>query len=156
MPNDANPLSGLSSAPPSATTSAGDLQSATFDVVGIRLELSASAGTARLIVSRAGTRDAHDIEPVALAAWAAATTKLLSLYAAAVPSERAEIRAPFLFDRDGRPVIAFEALVSELGVGYRLLAGGAESGVGVVTTEDVVRDVTRAAAAVGTVAGAGS
>lgn len=157
MPNDVNPLSGRSSAQPSATPSAGAAQSATFDVVGIRLELSASAGAARLIVSRAGAHDAYAIEPLALAGWAIATTKLLSLQAAAVAAERAEIRAPFLFDRESRPAIAFEALVSELGVGYRLLVGtAAEPAVGVVTTAEVVRGVTQAAAGVATFARASS
>lgn len=153
MPNDLNPLSGLSSTPPSAIPSAGQAQSATFDVVGIRLELSASAGTAQLIVSRPGANETFAIEPVALAAWAVATTKLLSLQAAAVPSDRAEIRAPFLFDREGRPAIAFEALISELGVGYRLLVdAGAEPMVGVVATAEVVSDVGQAAAGVATAA----
>jgi hypothetical protein len=153
MPNDVNPLSGRPSAPPSATPSARDAQSATFDVVGIRLALSASGGTARLIVSQAGAHDTYAIEPVALAAWAVATTKLLSLQAAVVPAERAEIRAPFLFDRDSRPAIAFEALVSELGVGYRLLVGAAaEPAVGVVTTAELVRGVAQAAAGVATIA----
>ena len=153
MPNELNPLSGLSSAPPSATPSAGRAQSATFDVVGIRLELSASAGAARVIVSRAGGHETFAIEPAALAAWAVATTKLLSLQPAAIPSDRADIRAPFLFDIEGRPAIAFEARVSELGVGYRLLVdAGAEPTVGVVTTAEVVRDVAQAAAGVGTAA----
>jgi hypothetical protein len=157
MPNDRNPLSGLSSAPPSAIPSAGQAQSATFDVVGIRLEIIASAGAARLIVSRAGVHETFAIAPVALAAWAVATRKLLSLQPAAGPSDRAEIRAPFLFDRDGRPAIAFEALVSELGVAYRLIVdAGAEPTVGVVTTAEVVRDVAQAAAGVGTAAHAGS
>jgi len=153
MPNEVNPVSGLSSAPTSAARSGGDAQSATFDIVGIRLELSGSPGAARLVVFRLGALDTYAIEPAALAAWAIATTKLLSLQAAAVPAERAEIRTPFLFDRDGRPAIAFEALVSELGVGYRLLVGdAAEPAVGVVTTAEVVRGVAQAAAGVGTVA----
>jgi hypothetical protein len=152
MPNDVNPLSGRSSAPPSATPSAGNAQSATFDVVGIRLELGVSVGAARLVVSRAGALETYAIEPVALAAWAVATTKLLSLEGAAAPAGRAEIRAPFLFDREGRPAVAFEALVSEVGVGYRLLvAAAAEPPVGVVTTAEVVRGVAQAAAGVATV-----
>lgn len=153
MPNGVNPLSGLSSAPASAARSEGDAQSATFDVVGIRLELSASRGAACLVVSRTGALDTYAIEPTALAAWAIATTKLLSLQAAAVPAGRAEIRAPFLFDREGRPAIAFEALVSELGVGYRLLVGdAAEPAAAVVTTAEVVLGVAQAAAGVGAVA----
>ena len=157
MPNDVNPLSGLSAAPASAARPEGDAQSATFDVVGIRLELSATPGSARLVVSRASAVDAYAIEPAAVTAWAVATTKLLSLQPAAVAAGRAEIRAPFLFDRDGRPSIAFEALISELGVGYRLLIGSAaEPAPAVVTTAEVVRGVVQAAAGVGTVAAAES
>lgn len=153
MPNDLNPLSGLSAAPASAARPEGDAQSATFDVVGIRLELNATPGAARLLVSQTGAVDTYAIEPVALTAWAAATTKLLSLQAAAVAAGRAEIRAPFLVDRDGRPSIAFEALISELGVGYRLLvSGAAEPAAAVVTTAEVVRGVAQAAAGVGAVA----
>jgi hypothetical protein len=155
MPNEARPSSGLSSAPPSATPTAGDVQSATFDVVGVRLELSASVGAVRLTIAQAGAQDSYAIEPVVLAAWALATRQLLSLHPVAVPG-RAEIRAPFLFDRDGRPVMAFEALVSELGLGYRLLVGDREPRPGVVTTAEVVRDVVQAAAGVGTAARAGN
>ena len=153
MPNDVNPLAGLSSAPASAARPEGSAQSATFDVVGIRLELNAAPGAARLLVSRAAALDIYAIEPAELAAWAVATTKLLSLQAAEVPAGRADIRAPFLFDREGRPTIAFEALVSELGVGYRLLVGGpAEPAAAVVTTAEVVRDVAQAAAGAGSLA----
>jgi hypothetical protein len=153
MPNEAHPLSGLSSAPPSATPTARDVQSATFDLVGIRLELSASVGAVRLTIARAGDQDSYAIEPVVLSTWALATRRLLSLHPAAVP-ERAEIRAPFLFDRDGRPVLAFEALVSELGLGFRLRVGDREPRLGVVTTAEVVRDVVEAAGGVGTAASA--
>jgi len=157
MPNDVNPLAGLSSVPASLGRSEGDAQSATFDVVGVRLELSASPGAVRLVVSRPGALDTYAIEPAALAAWAIATTKLLSLQAAAAPAGRAEIRAPFLFDREGRASMAFEALVSELGVGYRLLVGdAAESAAGVVTTAEVVRGVAQAAAGAATLARAAS
>jgi hypothetical protein len=53
-------------------------------------------------------------------------------------------------DREGQPSIAFEALVSEHGVGYRLLVRpGEEPLASLVTTEDVVRDMAQAAAGVG-------
>ena len=117
------------------------------------MSFSASRGAACLVVSLTGALDTYAIEPTALAAWAIATTKLLSLQAAAVPAGRAEIRAPFLFDREGRPAIAFDALVSELGVGYRLLvADAAELAAAVVTTAEVVLGVAQAAAGLGAVA----
>ena len=93
------------------------------------------------------------VEPGALAAWAVATTKLLSLQPAESARGRAAIRAPFLVDRDGQPTIAFEALVSEYGVGYRLLVRGEEKPLaGLVTTEDVLRGMAQAAVGIGIVA----
>jgi hypothetical protein len=70
----------------------------------------------------------------------------LDLATATNPSERVEFRTPFLIDREGRASIAFEGLVSELGLSYRLLVNGAEGRVaGVMTTSDVVRGVAEAA-----------
>jgi len=64
------------------------------------------------------------------------------------------IRAPFLVDREGRPSIAFEALVSELGVGYRLLVCSAtDQPPGLMTTADVVQGMAQAAAGAATLAG---
>jgi hypothetical protein len=153
MPNDVNPLSGLSAAPMSSARSESDTRSATFDIVGIRLELSASPGDARLAVSSGDDSDVYLVEQAELVTWAAATIKLLSLQPAESDTDRAEIRAPFLFDTEGRPSIAFEALVSHQGVGYRLLvSGAAEMVAGFVTTAEVVRGVAQAAAGAGTVA----
>lgn len=146
-------MSGLSASPASAARSESDTRSATFDVTGIRLELTASPGAARLVVSSGDDRDVYVVEPAALDAWSAATVKLLSLQPARGTADRAEIRAPFLFDRDGRPSIAFEALASEQGVGYRLLvSGAAEMVAGFVTTAELVLGVAQAAAGAATVA----
>jgi hypothetical protein len=93
------------------------------------------------------------VEPSALAEWAAAASKLLSLRTAKTARDRAAIRAPFLTDRDGRPSIAFEALVSEQGVAYRLLVRvGEQPPVSLVTTEDVVQGMAQAASGAGMVA----
>ena len=146
------PLSGLSSSPPDTLRSDGR-QSATFEVVGFRLELSASPGAAQLVIAGDSACDTYVVESAALAAWAVATGKLLSLQPADGARDGTAIRAPFLMDNEGRPSIAFEALVSELGVGYRLLvARGAEPVAGLMTTADVVHGMTQAAAGAGTVA----
>src|SRR5262245_44839285 len=146
------PVSGLSASPTSSVR-AERQHSATFEIVGWRLELSASPGAARLVMVGDRASASHLVEPSALAAWAGATTKLLTLRPAQSPRNRVAIRAPYLVDRDGLPLIAFEALVSEQGIGYRLLVGGAEEPVAsLVTTEDVVRGVVQAAAGIGMVA----
>jgi len=145
------PVSGLSSSPTSSVRAEGQ-HSATFEIVGWRLELSASPGAARLVIVGDGTCVTHVVEPGALAAWATATTKLLSLQAAESARGRIAIRAPFLLDREGRALIAFEAVVSEQGVGYRLLLGREEPAASLATTEDVVRGMAQAAAGVGMVA----
>jgi len=146
------PVSGLSASPTSSVR-AERQHSATFEIVGWRLELSSSPGAARLVMVGDGARYAYVVEPSALATWATATEKLLSLRPAESARGRAAIRAPFLVDREGQPSIAFEALVSEHGVGYRLLLqGDQEPRASLVTTEDVVRGVAQAAAGVGMVA----
>jgi len=145
------PVSGLSSSPPNSVRAEGR-HSATFEVAGWRVELSAGPGAARLVVVGDAARDTHVIEPGALCAWATAITKLLALQPAASARGRAAVRAPFLVDRDGRPSIAVEALLSEQGVGYRLLVGvGQEPLATLVTTEDVVRGMAQAAAGIGMV-----
>jgi len=145
-------VSGLSS-PPTSPVRADGQHSATFEIVGWSVELSASPGAARLVIMGDGVRDTHMVEPSALAAWATATTKLLSLQPAGSARGRAAIRAPFLVDREGRPSIAFEALLSEQGVGYRLLVRGEQKPLAsLVTTEDVVRGMAQAAAGIGMVA----
>lgn len=145
------PVSGLSSSPTSSVGAEGQ-HSATFEVVGWRLELSAAPGAARLVIVGDGARDTHLVEPSALTTWATDTTKLLSLQPAESVRGRVAIRAPFLVDREGQPSIAFEALVSEQGVAYRLLVGGEQESVArLVTTEDVVRGMAQAAAGIGMV-----
>ena len=145
------PVSGLSSSPNSSVRTEGR-HSATFEVLGWRFELSASPGLARLAIVGDEGRYTHLVEPRALAPWATATTKLLSLRPADSARGRAAIRAPFLLDREGRPSIAFEAVLSEQGVGYRLLLGGdATPLTSLVTTVDVVRGMAQAAAGIGRV-----
>ena len=146
------PVSGLSSSPKSPVRAEGQY-SATFEIVGWRVELSASAAVARLVILGDGTRLSHVIECGALDAWAAATTKLLSLRPAENARGRAAIRAPFLVDREGEASIAFEATVSEQGLGFRLLIRGGEDPLAsLVTTEDIVRGVAQAAAGIARVA----
>ena len=146
------PVSGLSSSPTSSVRAEGQ-HSATFEIVGWRLELSASPGAARLDIVGDRARDTHVVEPGAMAAWAAATSQLLSLQSAENARGRSAIRAPFLMDREGQPTIAFEAVVSEHGVAYRLLIRSKqEASAGLVTTEDVVRGMAQAAAGIGRVA----
>ena len=146
------PVSGLSSSPNSSVRADGQ-HSATFEVLGWRLELSASPGFARLAITGVEARYTHLVDPRALAAWAIATTKLLSLRPADSARGRAAIRAPFLLDREGQPSIAFEARVSEQGVGYQMLIGGnAKPLTSLVTTGDVVRGMAQAAAGIGRVA----
>ena len=144
------PLSGVASAPSGTNAKA---QSASFQVGGLTLELTAAPGAARLIVSGDGVRDIYVVDPAALAAWAAATATLLALAPASDPVGRIEFRAPFLIDREGRQAIAFEGLVSEHGVSYRLLVSGAgERVAGLITTVEIVRDVAEAATGAGSVA----
>ena len=146
------PVSGLSSSPTSSVRAEGQ-HSATFEIAEWRLELSASPGAARLEVVGDRARDTHMVELGALAAWAVATTKLLSLQPAESARGRAAIRAPFLVDRHGQPTIAFEAMVSEYGVVYRLLIGREHGpGASLVTTDDVLRGMAQAAEGIGRVA----
>ena len=121
-------------------------QSASFGVGALCLELSAAPGAARLVVSDNTSRDIYVVEPSTLSAWSSSVRRLLDLAAATTRSERVEFRTPFLIDREGRPSIAFEGLVSEHGLSYRLLVYGAEGRVaGVMTTSDIVRGVAEAA-----------
>lgn len=147
------PLLGLSSSPASVLRTDGR-QSAAFEIVGLRLELSASPGVARLAIAGDGSSDTYVLDAAGLAAWAVAITQLLSLEPAGGVRGCVAVRAPFLIDREGRPSIAFEALVSELGVGYRLLVhGGADKAPGLVTTAEVVHGMAQAAAGAATLAG---
>jgi hypothetical protein len=126
-------------------------QTASFDVGALQLELTAAPGAARLVVAADGCRDIYVVDPAALAGWATEIARLLSLVRATHPSQRADYRAPFLIDREGRQSVTFEALVTEHAVGYRLLVSGAAGRVaGLMTTPDIVREI--AEAAVGAVA----
>jgi hypothetical protein len=139
-------LSGLSSTRTSAPRSDAETQSASFQVGDFQLELAAAPGDARLVVSADGARDVYVVDPSALADWAEATARLLSLSAVEGPADRVDFRAPFLIDREGRASIAVEGLVSEYGVSYRLLVSGASDQVaGLMTTADLVREVIAAA-----------
>jgi hypothetical protein len=146
------PLAGLSSSPSSSLRADGR-QSATFDVGGLHLEFSAETGAARLVIAGDRLRDTYVVEPTALAAWAVAAIKLVSLEPADSAGGRVAIRTPFLVDREGRPSIAFEALVSEEAVEFQLLVSNVpEQSAGLMTTEEVVRGMAQAAAGAGTVA----
>jgi hypothetical protein len=147
------PISGVSSVRAEVPRTEGETQSASFDVGGLRLELSAAPGATRLVVATDDARDTYVVDPAALASWAVATAKLLTLEPATNPDERAEFRTPFLIDRESRASIAFEGLVSEGGVSYRLLVRGAgERVAGLMTTAAVVRGVCEAARGAGSLA----
>jgi hypothetical protein len=134
-------------APASAPRADTGEQTACFVVGSLRLELSAAPGAARLVVADDRSRDIYVVEPNALAIWAAATARLMMLMPALQQSDRVEYRTPYLIDREGRASIAFEGLVSEQTVSYRLLVSGAESKVaGLMTTGEIVRQVSEAAA----------
>ena len=146
------PISGVSSVRADAPRTDGAIQSASFDVGGLRLEFSAAPGATRLVVAADDARDTYVVDPAALGAWAAATRKLLTLEPAAGSDGRAEFRAPFLIDRESRASIAFEGLVADNGVSYRLLVHGAgERIAGFMTTAAVIRGVCEAASGAGSV-----
>jgi hypothetical protein len=139
----ARPLADVASTPARAPSAGSETQTASFDVGELRLELSAAPGAARLVVSAGADRDVYIVDPNALETWAVATTKLLSLAPAVSP---AEFRAPFLIDREGRTSIAFEAIVSDSPVAYRLLVSGAAERVArLPTRSELLRDLTEAA-----------
>ena len=124
----------------------GATQTASFAVGTLHLDLIAAPGAARVVVSSGNDRDVYIVEPAALASWAHATVRLLSLAPAGDAARGAEYCAPFLIDREGRPAIAFEGLVTAQAVTFRLLVSGAESQVAcIMTTADIIRGVTDAA-----------
>jgi len=132
--------------PPAAVPAGAQPQTACFVIGALQIELTAAPGAARLVVAAAGSRDIYVVDPNALAAWAGGTARLLSLARASDATQRAEYRAPFLIDREGRESIAIEGLVTEQAVRYRLLVSGARSKVaGLMTRADVVRQVCEAA-----------
>jgi hypothetical protein len=135
--------------PPTGATT----QSASFDIGSVRLELVTSSGVIRLVVTTEGNRETHAIDVDSLIAWSAATTKLLGLLPVATAAERSEFRAPWLLDHDGKAVIAFEGLVTEQSVTYRLLVARGPSAVtGIMTSGDVLRSLAEAAVGAAAVA----
>ena len=147
------PVSAFSHAAATESTAGGAAQTASFAVGALRLDLIAACGAARVVVWSGEEREVYVVEPAALASWARATVRLLSLTPAGGAAHGAEYRAPFLIDREGRPAIAFEGLVAAQAVTFRLLVCGAESRVeGTVTTADIIRAVTDAASGAVTVA----
>ena len=125
--------------------STGDTQTASFVVGDVSLELTAAPGAARLVVIAASSRDVYVVDPASLSAWASAIERLVTLTPAAMPSEHAEYRSPFLIDREGRPSIAFEGLVGDT-VTYRLVVNGTGSrAVSVPTAAETVRAISEAA-----------
>lgn len=141
--------------PAPARQTDGAPQTAAFTVGALQIELTAAPGAARLVVAGDGARDIYVVEPHALATWASAIGRLLALVPASRPTERAEYRSPFLLDREARPSIAFEGLVGEQAVSYRLLVTGADARIaGLMTTADVIRAIAEAAAGAVVVASA--
>jgi CBS domain-containing protein len=165
------PASDFSHATPTHSTAGGATQTAAFAVGALRVELSAARGAARVVVTGGDDREIYVVEPAALASWARATVRLLSLAPARGAAQGAEYRAPFLIDREGRPAIAFEGLVTAQAVTFRLLTfsrgsdpldpvetvdpvvnGAGSRLAGIVTTADLIRSVTDAASGAATVA----
>ncbi len=142
-------------ASPSTGSVEGAPQTASFAVGGLEVEFTAAPGAARLVVSADRSRDIYVVDPDALAAWAAAIRSLLSIGPATDQSHRADYRAPFLIDREGRQSVALEALVTEQAVSYRLLVTGAAGRLaGLMTTAELVREIADAAAGAAAVASA--
>ena len=148
----------VSRTPAGESTVRGATQTASFAVGTLRLDLIAAPGAARVVVSSGDDRDMYVVEPAALSSWSRATARLLSLAPAGDAAGGAEYRAPFLIDREGRPAIAFDGVVTAQAVTFRLLrlsrgsapldrvVIGAESPVSrIMTTADIVRAVTDAA-----------
>jgi hypothetical protein len=151
------PTSDLNELTPTASIGSveGAPQTASFAVGALRVELTAAPGAARLVVSANGSRDIYVVDPDALAEWAAALGRLLSIGPAIDQSHRADYRAPFLIDREGRQSVALEALVTEETVGYRLLVTGAAGRLaGLMTTAELVREIANAAAGAAVLASA--
>jgi hypothetical protein len=142
----AGSASNLSLSAQHSLLSTGETQTASFVVGDVSLELTAAPGAARLVVIAASSRDVFVVDPAALDAWARAIDRLVTLTPATMASERVEFRSPFLIDREGRPSIAFEGLVGDDAVTYRMVVNGPESsGVSVVTAAETVRAIAEAA-----------
>jgi len=123
-----------------------EAQTASFAIGEFTVELAASAASAILSITAGDDRDDYRIDPEMLDQWAGSTARLLELTPAASPSGRAEFRAPFLMDTDGRASIAFESAVTEGHVGHRLLIMGQGGRVAVVAAPaDLVGELVDAA-----------
>ena len=168
--DDRSAPASVSRTPAGESTVRGATQTASFAIGTLRLDLIAAPGAARVVVSSGDDRDVYVVEPAALSSWARATVRLLSLAPASDTAGGAEYRAPFLIDREGRPAVAFEGVVTAQAVTFRLLSLsrgsdpldrdpldrvviGAESPVSrIVTTADTIRGVTDAASGAAAVA----
>lgn len=136
----------LSQLPHHSSFSLGEAQTAAFVIGELSVELTASPGAVRLVVNGSEWREVFVVDPTALEAWAGAIARLIELKAATTPTERAEYRSPFLIDREGRPSIAFEGLVGDDAVTYRVLALGPDAAVaGGEVPVETVRVISEAA-----------
>ncbi len=115
--------------PSDSRTSSEVARTATFDLGGYHIEFAARDGLTTLSVSGAEARNSYLIDPETLDRWAEGTARLLGLSSASGPSERADFRAPFLMDAEGRAALAFESVVTEQGVAHRLLVMGQDGRV---------------------------
>ena len=123
-----------------------EARSASFDVGGFRIELTARGGAATLAVTAGEARDSYLIDPETLDRWADGTARLLALSPASGPGGRADYRAPFLMDAEGRAALAFESVVTEHGVAHRLLVMGEGGRVAALAaTVDTLSDLIAAA-----------
>ena len=123
-----------------------ETQSASFAVGGFTVELVAAAGSAMLSITAGDDRDDYRIDAEMLEQWAGGTARLLELTPASSPSGRADFRAPFLMDTDGRASIAFESSVTEGHVTHRFLIMGQGGRVAVVAASaDLVGELVDAA-----------
>ena len=123
-----------------------DARTATFEIGGYRIELAARERATTLSVSGAEGRNSYLVDPEALDRWAEGTARLLGLSPASSPGERADFRAPFLMDAEGRAALAFESVVTEQGVAHRLLVMGQDGRVaGLPTSVEDLREMVAAA-----------
>ncbi len=159
----AGPVSSLVTTTAAGSVSSSDSssgtpgQTAAFDIDAIRIEIAVRDGAATLSVAKGPDRDVYRVEPAVLDQWAASTSRLLELMPASGPGERAEFRAPFLIDIDGRAAIAFESSVAEQGVVHRCLLVGAAGQIGsAYVAPELIRDLLEAARGAAAVARAGS
>jgi hypothetical protein len=132
--------------PTDAGTGSGDARTASFDIGGYRIELAARDGATTLHVTGTDRRDSYLVDPEALDRWAEGTERLLGLSPASGPDERADFRAPFLMDAEGRAALAFEAVVTEQGVAHRLLVMAHDGRVAALpTSAEDLRELVAAA-----------